>query len=130
MFKKKPKDVVDLDCSRTDIKVVDLSTPAVSWVNSLLMYLYKNSVSDFTLKKSEGIPPVPLEDDELPKGEITYDQIINRLKILSGLDPISYAEVKKGYHKLLIHGKSYTANMIFDDSEDGPACQISMSIDL
>jgi hypothetical protein len=70
-----------------------------------------------------------LEDDDLPEGEITFDQIINRLKIMSGLDPISYTEVKEGCHKLLIHGKSYTANMIFDDSADDPICQIRMSAD-
>ena len=124
MFKKKKKDSISLGA----LKEVAEFTPPVEWVYSLLMHMYQDSIGNFILRKSDGIPSIPLQG-KLPEGELSFDKIINVLKVICGLDPIDYAEIKEGYHSLFKHGKSYTAKMIFDDSADDPTCQIRMSID-
>lgn len=123
MFKKKKKGSIYLGA----LKEVAELTPPVEWVYSLLMHMYQDSIGNFILRKSDGIPSIPLQD-KLPEGELSFDKIINVLKVICGLDPIDYTEIKEGNHSLFIHGKSYTAKMLFDDSANDPIYRISMSI--
>ena len=123
MFKKKHNSPnIDL---LTEVK--GTCTPSISWVNSLLMHMYRDSISDFSLSKSKGIPSIPLQD-ELPEGELSFDRIINRFKVLSGLDPITFAEAREGHIELVLGGTRYSAKTLFDDSADDPTYQINMSI--
>ena len=120
--KEKRKDSIDL----SDLKILSDVTPAKVWVNLLLLHMYKDSVGSFTLNKSKGIPSIPLED-EVPEGELDFDKIINRLKVMSGLVPVIYKEPHKGEIPLMLSGTRYTANTIFVDSGDNPKCEIIMS---
>lgn len=113
---------VDLD----ELKVLANRSPAKAWVNLLLMHIYKSHIESFTLKKSEGIPLIPLRD-EVPKGELDFAKIINRLKVMSGLDPVVYKEQHEGKISLGIGGIYYTAKTTFIDSDDDSKCVIIMS---
>lgn len=109
-------------------KLVALSCPskAESWVNLLLLHMYKDSIKTYILDNSQGIPPIP-HDEELPDGELNFESIINRLKVMVGLDPVKYKTPKKGSVSLGLGGIWYTANMIFDDSNDKPSCSITLT---
>jgi hypothetical protein len=118
----KQKKTIDLD------KLVALSYPstAASWVNLLLLHMYKDSIKTYILDHSQGIPPVP-HDEELPDGELNFESIINRLKVMVSLDPVKYKAPKKGSVSLFLGGIWYTADMIFDDSNDKSSCSITLT---
>lgn len=100
--------------------------PAKAWVNLLLLHILKDDLGMFTLEKSKGIPAIPLED-EVPGGELSFEGIINRLKTMSGLDPIEYKGPQSGSIRIGFGGIWYTANTIFNDSGNNPSCSITMS---
>ena len=118
--KKNLTDVVEL----TELK--PNRSLANAWVNLLLMHIWKDDLGTFTLEKSKGIPPVPLEE-EVPDGELNFESIINRLKIMSGLDPIKYKDQQSGSIQLGLGGLWYTANTIFNDSSNNPSCSITLT---
>lgn len=122
MKKNKRKNSINPD----DLKVLtDRQTPASEWVYSLLEHMFKSHLKSFTLKKSEGIPSIPLRD-ELPEGELNFSKIINRVKIMSGLDPVIFKEPHGGKHTIIFHGKQYTMKTTFIDSEDDQICEIHL----
>ena len=119
--KRRPENCIDLD----ELKILSAAFPAKTWVNLLLLHMSKDSLSTYTLKQSQGIPPVPHEED-LPDGEISFERIINRLKVMAGLDPIKFTEPKKGSFSICVQGHWFTFNTIFNDSSDNPTCSITM----
>ena len=102
--------------------------PAKEWVYSLLEYMLKDHVGSFTLVKSQGIPSIPLRD-ELPEGKLDFDKIINRLKIMAGLDPVACKEPRKGDFPVLVGGKQYRITAGFTETDDDSTCEITLSED-
>jgi len=121
--KDKLKDSFDLDKLK---ECSDGLTPAKKWVNLFLQHMFESHLVSFTLKKSEGIPSIPLED-KLPEGELDFIKIINRLKVMSGLDPVTFKKPHEGNIPIGIHGIWYTAKTAFIDSEDDSKCEITIS---
>ena len=121
--KRRHKDSIDIDID--EIKELRGRSPAKTWVNLLLLDMSRDSVNTYTLKQSQGIPPVAHEED-LPEGEISFERIINRLKVMAGLDPIRFTEPKKGSLSISVSGNWFTFNTIFIDSSDNPQCSITM----
>jgi hypothetical protein len=125
MFGKKPKkrDSFDLD----ELKELVPQTSAKNWVNSLLMHMYQDSIKDFILQQCDGIPSIRMSDIDLSEDELDFDKIINRLKIMSGLDPILFSETKRGKIDLVLGGVPYILQTQFIDSASNSICQIRMS---
>ncbi|MCU0917278.1 MAG: hypothetical protein MUC88_22345, partial [Planctomycetes bacterium] len=98
--------------------------PAKHWVNLLLLHMY-HSVDHLTLRRSQGIPSLPLDDD-LPLAELDFDKIINRLKVLSGLDPVTFREPRRGKVRLCISGTWYRVDTVFTDTAADSQCEITM----
>jgi len=92
-------------------------------VNLFLLHLCRDSGGSHTLRKSKGIPPIP-HDEEVPPGGFDFDRIINRLKVMSGLDPVICKEPRKGKISLDISGISYHLDTTFVDSGDDSRCEI------
>jgi hypothetical protein len=109
-----------------ELKVIRDPHPAKMWVNSLFEHMFKNHLKSFTLSKTEGIPSIPFED-ELPEGELDFTKIINRLKIMSGIDPTTYKEPHEGNIQMGIHGIWYTVKTTFIDSDGDSKCEITIS---
>jgi hypothetical protein len=118
-MRRKRKDSIDLD----DLKELSERSPAKYWVNLLLMHMCRDSVSSFTLQKSKGIPPIPGEE-HMPPGGFDFDKIINRLKVMSDLDPVTFKEPRHGKIALLVHGTSYNVSTTFVDSVADSQCTI------
>lgn len=118
---RRRKDSIDPD------KLMELSdaSPIKTWVNLLLLHMYRDSLSTLTLQKSKGIPSIPLEE-EVPPGELDFDRIINRLKVMSGLDPVVFKEPRQGEISLTIHGTGYTVSTTFVDSGTNPRCELTV----
>lgn len=109
-----------------DVKEITEKTSVKTWVNSLLMHLYKESIGEFTLQTRDGIPSIPLRG-EMPEGELDFGRIINRLKVMSGLDSIVFPEAKEGKIELVIGGVAYIAKTRFTDSAVNSTCQITIT---
>lgn len=124
MFGKKPKkrDSFDLD----DVKELVPQTSAKHWVNTLLMHMYQHSIKDFILQKCDGIPLIGMSDIDLPEDELDFDKIINRLKVMSGLDPILFSETKRGKIDLVLQGVPYILHTQFTDSASNSICHIEL----
>ncbi len=123
---RRRKKLINLDeIDLNELKELAKASPAKAWVNLLLLHICKDSGSSFTLQRSKGIPPIPLEE-EVPPGELDFDRIINRLKVMSGLDPVIFKEPRKGKISLCICGTWYDVNTTFIDSIAGPQCEITV----
>ena len=85
--KDKQKGSIEID----ELKELSIRNPVKTWVNFLFMHMSKNHLENFTLKKSQGIPSIPLED-QLPEGELDFTKIINRLKVMSIILPKNWAQ--------------------------------------
>jgi hypothetical protein len=126
MWSKKPKRTDSIDCG--ELRAVPSCSPARTWVNLFLLHMYKDDIDVFPLQKSKGIPPLPpIMEDDLPSGELSFDSILNRLKVLSGLDPVQFKEPKHGSVSLVVSGKSVAVETTFCDSDDNPRCTITMT---
>ena len=100
-------------------------TPAKKWVNLFLQHMFESHLKSVILKKSEGIPPIHLED-ELPEGELDFNKIINRLKVMSGLDPVIFKKLYEGNIPMCIYGIWYNAKTTFIDSDNDSKCEITI----
>ena len=120
--RKKPINLDEIDLN--ELKELSAASPAKVWVNLLLLHICKDSGSSLTLQKSKGIPSIPLEE-EVPPGELDFDRIINRLKVMAGLDPVTYREPRKGRISLTIGGTWYHGNATFVDSVADSQCEIT-----
>lgn len=121
--KKKKRSSIDLD----KLMVMKELSPATEWVNTLLMYMYRESIRHFTLRKSKGIPLIPLDSD-FPDGEISFDKIINRLKVMCGFDPLHFTQEKEEVISLVFAGKSYSVKIRFDDCADDPIYRVHFAM--
>lgn len=102
--------------------------PAKQWVSMLLLHMVRRSVSHFTLAKSTGIPPVSGKGElELCDAELSIGDIINRLKVISGLNPVAYPMGATGKIELHVQGDPYTFDTTFTDDKDDSVCSIAMS---
>ncbi len=61
----------------------------------------------------------------MPPGGFDFDQIMNRLKVMAGLDPVLYKEPQKGKISLCICGIWHHLDTTFVDSVDDSRCEIT-----
>lgn len=124
MWKKriKPKNTIILH----ELKRLTLENPVKTWINLLLLYMYKDSIDVYKLDQSKGIPPIPHEE-ELPDGELSFEGIINRLKIMSDLDPVKCKKPKESSFPLILSGNEYLVKVLFDDNNDKSTCIITFT---
>jgi hypothetical protein len=123
--KKRQIDKVEIDLDALK-ELTESSPPAKRWVNCLLEHMFRTKIESFVLSRSEGIPSIPF-DDGLLEGELNFTQIINRLKVMSGLDPVVFKTQREGKVPLNIGGIDYTATTTFIDSDEDSKCSIAMS---
>lgn len=99
--------------------------PVRKWVGLFLIHMHQKSIDSFTLQKSKGIPAFPL-DDEVSKEEITFTKIINRLKVMCGLDPVVYSNPQEASTMINICGKVYQIKTTFSDNTEDQLCNIQL----
>jgi len=85
--------------------------------------MHEASIESFFLQKSKGIPSFPLEE-EVPREAITFAEIIDRIKLMCGLDPVRYKDEKEGSVVIRICDKDYTVRTTFNDTATDQSCRI------
>jgi hypothetical protein len=107
--------------------VPDESASRIEYVDALLNLMLKKSLFNLRLTASAPLPCVE-ENEALADDPPNYQAVINRLKVMSRLNPVLYSapvqgkiEIKRGPHVLV-----YETH--FDDKSTSPSCVINLRI--
>ena len=92
------------------------ATPVIRYVNLLLLTMHKENSLTRELHASTGLPPLEIDGERLAPGQ--FDKVINRLKILCRLDPVTYPAPTEGTTSIGIYGRDYALVCLFDDQSD------------
>jgi hypothetical protein len=100
------------------------SPPAIRYVNLLLYHMVKNDTDTQILREAESLPSLAGELGAVSPPPL--DRLLNRLKVLSGLNPVTYPAPVEGSIPLCIGGEMFRAKTFFDDASND-RCRISMT---
>jgi hypothetical protein len=102
--------------------VTTVAEPVIRYVNVFLAEVVSKK-RETTLRASQKLPSLPGRGSAPPP----FAQVINRLKVLSGLDPIMYQKVVSGgfEHRMRDHSCRITAT--FSDSGSDPWCRVAVA---
>jgi hypothetical protein len=113
--------------SKADYQRENELAARVKYVDALLAMMVRKSIFILRLKASEPLPSIENGDNAFAPAP-AYPSVINRLKVLSRLNPVIYAEpvqgiieVQRGPHLLV-----YT--LCFEDKAVPPFCDIHLGI--
>ena len=102
--------------------VSDPIPPAVSYVNALLTELVATRGA-VTLRASERLPVPAGERANVP----VFALVMNRLKVLSGLDPIVYPQAITGKFDFTVRDRTVRIATTFDDGQRDPWCRVAVA---
>ena len=102
-------------------------TPAVLYANHILVDLITRKTKSITLVESQGLPSIPTTDDGDCSEPADFTHVVNRLKIMVELDPVSYKEPVHGLMAILKDDMEYIIRMDFDDRPPDSSCVITLS---
>ncbi len=91
----------------------------ITYVKQVLRDMCENNGATAVFRKSEPLAPVDGAGCE-------YAHFVNRLKLMSGLNPVTYPERLYGHFELKIGGKLHIARTWFDDASDEPMCSVTI----
>ncbi len=102
--------------------------PTADYAEGLLKWMVKQSVFTFTVTDSTPLPPIGKEGGGSHLPPPPHQAVINRLKLVAGLDPVIFAEpvqgqttVERGPHRLVYEFR-------FIDRPAPPSCVVSLQI--
>ena len=101
-------DAIDL---QTLIEAAD-THPAKRYTNLLLMDMLAKGLQERTLSADEPLPGFEHFDNTLPQ----FAVVVNRLTVMSGLDPIQYKTPRDGRFDLIVQGAPFGVFARFDDA--------------
>ena len=107
--------------SSSHVVVVTPISLAVRYVDALLSDLSERQ-SGVTLQASERLPTVQGITDDPPP----FNQAVNRLKFLAGMNPIAYPKPTTGRFTWALRGQRYQVTAEFDDRCQAPHCRVSV----
>jgi hypothetical protein len=87
--------------------------PVKRYVNLLIMDMVAREIAERTFSEAELPPGFEDFDDTLPQ----FAVVVNRLKVMSGLDPVMYKMPREGRIELVVQGVPLDAFTRFDDIE-------------
>jgi hypothetical protein len=98
------------------------TTPVSRYLKSLLSEIV-TSGREATLNASEGLPSVSGYKDAPPP----FGQVVNRLKVLSGLDPLPYRKVVSGGFEHTVRDHSFRIATTFNDGGNDAWCRVTVA---
>jgi hypothetical protein len=111
----------DTSSPASRVIVVSPTSLAVRYVDALLSDLAERQ-SKVTLQASERLPAVDGMTDDPP----SFNQAVNRLKFLAGLNPIAHPKPISGRFTWTLRGRRYEVTAEFDDRGQAPHCRVSV----
>ncbi len=90
------------------------NSPTKDYINLILLGMLRHAQSDWDINDADGLP-APQYGPDFDMTGVTFDRVVNRLKVMSGLDPVTYRDPREGAIELVINGVNYVANTRFMD---------------
>lgn len=106
--------------ARSGVISVQPGTPAVRYVNALLSHTAEKR-AEMTLRGPDTLPTLVGANEEVP----TFSVVVNRLKFLSGLDPVNYPRPVRGSFRHVMRGRAWQIMTEFNDGGEAPSCRIA-----
>jgi hypothetical protein len=95
-----------------DIKELAESSPTKKYLNLLMWQMVRQDLAELTLWQMQRLPvPEHCTPSELPP----FASVVNRLKVMAGLDPVIYQQPKEGRIELRIGGRPLIFHARFVD---------------
>jgi len=120
MNKREIKDAKQL---KPSLNQKEGTSEAIRYVNFLLYNMFQNREAVRILRRSE--PPLPLTVSGKQRAAPSFDELINRLKILTRLEPVMSPTPKSGTTSLVIRLIECELHCRFDDHSD-ECCRIEL----
>jgi hypothetical protein len=95
----------------------------VRYVNILLCHIMDNVQAPVTIRRSEVLPVLPARYN-MGQIQTTFGHVINRLKVMSGLNPVAYPKAVDRVFSVGLQGRAAKVAVSFDDSIEDPYCTI------
>ena len=118
-FRRKRDDDIDL----RELRRLAEGRPVSNYVNLLVLDLCRDERAEMVLRQSRPLP-IPTRSDDAEYEIPEFRKVANRLKVMAGLDPVTYTEPKEGQIELMVSGKDVTVFLRFEDSCDDPTVRI------
>jgi hypothetical protein len=100
----------------------DGSASRMDYVDALLALMVKKSQLTLRLTASEPLPAIGASPAP------SFQAVVNRLKVLSRLNPVVYAKPVQGKIEVTHRAHVLVYTTVFDDKADAPACVITLRI--
>ena len=120
-FKRMSDEARASDAKASKVIVPTEVSPPVRYVNALLSEMAETRRS-VTLRTSGRLPAPSGIGSELPQ----FAQVVNRLKIMAGLNPVAYSEVVRRQFEVTINERKRKVSVAFDDRGSDPSCQVAL----
>jgi hypothetical protein len=99
------------------------STPVIRYVNLILYQMFQEEKERRILRQSETLPIISEFGDDLQPPSL--EAVVNRLKVMAGLNPVKYTDPTDGSLQVWIGGHECRVLCRFDDGADS-RCEIRM----
>lgn len=97
--------------------------PPCIYANCLILEMFDRREAERILRGSEPLtPPAHYSSTELPD----FVAVVNRLKVISELDPVAYSEPRSGKCVMKIRGVDVILHTEFHDTGDDPRVHVRM----
>ena len=107
---------------KSGVIVTAAAEPIVRYLNVFLAGLVAKR-AEATLRASQDLPSLPgCEDDPPP-----FSQVANRLKVLSGLDPVPYQKVVSGSFEHTMRDRCWRLVATFSDGGNDPWFRVAVA---
>lgn len=101
---------------------------AVDYVAWLLKFMLRRSLTELTIDTNRALPGAGESGDEGPPCEPKPEAVINRLKIVSGLNPMRYPSPAKGVFEETRTGYVLVVSTQFEDTDSSSTCKIQLRV--
>jgi hypothetical protein len=107
--------------TRSRVVIVPPKSTVVRYVDRLVAVLADEG-RDVTLRASQPLTRWAAEDGEPP----SFQQVLNRLKVQCGLNPLAYPEAIRGRFAVVLGRRTLEVTGYFDDRGADPLCRLSV----
>jgi len=100
-----------------------------AYVDWLPKYMFRHSLTELSLDSTKPLPGSEIDNPKLaPPCIPSAEAVINRLKVLSGLNPFRFSELINGKYEQIYANHLIEIFTLFEDRDDRSICRLQIRI--